>query len=60
MNDYQMLETVETGVVYEGAPEKVKKLAHSFFGEPDEDGIYKVMVQLGLIDEMKEDERCLE
>ena len=55
MNDYQMLEAVNTGVVYEEASEKLKALAKNYFSEPDEDGIYKVMIQLGLINEMKED-----
>ena len=54
MNDYQMLEAVKTGVVYENAPEKLKVLAHNYFKEPDEDGIYEVMVRLGLIEKIKE------
>lgn len=60
MNDYQMLEAVELGVVYEGAPEEVKELAGAYFGEPDEGGIYEVMVRLGLIEERKEETGCLE
>ena len=50
MNDYQMLETVNTRVVYEGAPESVRALGQYCFKEPDEDGIYEVMVTLGLAD----------
>lgn len=50
MNDYQMLETVSTGVVYEDAPEAVKALGQYYFKEPDEDGIYEVMVRLGFAD----------
>lgn len=50
MNDYQMLETVAAGVVFEGAPERVKALGQYYFKEPDEDGIYEAMVRLGLVD----------
>lgn len=50
MNDYQMLETVGTRVVYEGAPAEIRALGQYFFREPDEEGIYEVMVELGLTD----------
>lgn len=49
MNDYQMLETVSTSVVYEEAPDQVRALGQYYFKEPDQDGIYEVMVQLGLV-----------
>ena len=50
MNDYQMLETASISVVFEGAPKKVKDLAAYYFKEPDEDGIYQAMVEIGLIE----------
>lgn len=50
MNDYQMLQEVETGVVYEGASDNLKALGKYFFTDPDQDGIYKVMKEMGLID----------
>ena len=50
MNDYQMLEAVHTGVVFENASEEIKKLAHHYFKEPDEDGIYQAMMELGLVE----------
>ncbi len=50
MNDYQMLETVHTGVAYENGPKELKALAAHYFGDPDEDGICQVMKELGLID----------
>lgn len=49
MNDYQMLQEVETGVVYEGASDNLKALGKYFFTDPDEDGIYKVMKEMDLI-----------
>ena len=52
MNDYQMLETVNTRVVFEEAPESVRNLGQYYFREPDDDGIYDVMVELGLTDAM--------
>lgn len=51
MNDYQMLETVATGVVFEKAPKEIKNLAKHYFREPDEDGIYHAMAELGLVEE---------
>ncbi len=53
MNDYQMIQEVSTGVVYEDAPALLKEHAQYFFTDPDQDGIYKVMVELGLVEEMK-------
>ena len=54
MNDYQMLETVDTRVVYEAAPESVRALGQHYFKEPDQDGIYEIMVELGLTEVMQE------
>ena len=51
MNDYQMLQEVDTGVVYEGASDNLKALGKYFFTDPDQDGIYKVMKEMHLIDE---------
>ena len=44
-----MLEEVNIGVVYEDAPENLKKLGQYYFTDPDQDGIYKVMKEMGLI-----------
>lgn len=49
MNDYQMLEEVNIGVVYENAPDNLRSLAKYYFKNPDDDGIYDVMVEMGLI-----------
>ena len=49
MNDYQMLQEVDTGVVYEGASDNLKALGKYFFTDPDQDGIYKVMKEMDLI-----------
>lgn len=46
MNDYQMIEEVNIGVVYEDAPEELKRLGKYFFKDPDQDGIYEVMKEL--------------
>lgn len=51
MNDYQMLEEVNIGVVYENAPGNLRSLAKYYFKNPDDDGIYDVMVEMGLIQE---------
>ena len=51
MNDYQMLEKVNIGVVYEDASDNLKALGKYFFTDPDDDGIYKVMKEIGLIHE---------
>ena len=49
MNDYQMLEVANTSVVYEGASQELLDLGDYFFVDPDEDGIAKVMEELGLL-----------
>ncbi len=49
MNDYQMLEAVGTSVVYEDGPKEIKALAQHYFKEPDEEGIYEAMKDLGLL-----------
>lgn len=49
MNDLQMMKFVNQGIVYEGAPEELKKYAKYYFIDPDQDGIYKVMKKIGLI-----------
>ena len=49
MNDYEMIQEASVGVVYEGAVEELKQHASHFFKEPDEDGIYISMKELGLI-----------
>lgn len=49
MNDYQMLQKANIGVVYENAPENLKALGDYYFTDPDDDGIYKVMLEMGLI-----------
>ena len=48
MNDYEMIQEANVGVVFEGAIDELKKHASYFFKEPDEDGIYHVMKELGL------------
>lgn len=50
MNDYQMLEEVHISVVYEGAPQNLRDLGQYYFTDPDDDGIYKVMKEIGLIE----------
>lgn len=49
MNDYQMIEAAACGVVSYLAPEKLKAVASDVFEDPDDDGIYKAIKQLGLI-----------
>jgi len=49
MNDYQMIEEVNIGVVYENAPEELKRLGQYFFKDPDQDGIYEIMKELDFI-----------
>lgn len=50
MNDYQMIKEVETGVVYKNAVEPLKELADYYFDDPDDDGIYKVLLDMNLIE----------
>ena len=49
MNDYQMLEAVNYGVVYEGASDKVKAVANDTFIDPDQDGIALSLKKLNII-----------
>lgn len=49
MNDYQMLEVANIGVVYKDAPQNLKDLGQYYFIDPDQDGIYKVMKEMNLI-----------
>lgn len=49
MNDYQMLSYVDTAIAYINAPEQLKTLASDYFDDPDDDGIYKTLLKLGLI-----------
>ena len=48
IDDYEMIQEAHIGVVYEDAIDELKKHASYFFKEPDEDGIYDVMKELGL------------
>lgn len=50
MNDYQMLEAVNTSVVYEKATKELLELGDYYFTDPDQDGIAIVMDELGLLD----------
>lgn len=49
MNDYQMLEKANIGIVYEGAKEKLLDIAYDTFIDPDLDGIALSLKKLGLI-----------
>lgn len=49
MNDYQMIEVVDKGIVYEGAKDKLLALAYDTFIDPDLDGIALSLEKLGLI-----------
>lgn len=49
MNDYQMIRSVHTGVVYEHAPEELKRQAKFFFRDPDDAGIYHALADMGLL-----------
>ena len=51
MNDYQMLEAVNTGVVYKDSSEELKALGQYYFDGPDDDGIYKVLKEMGYVGE---------
>ena len=48
MNDYQMLEKANQGIVFEGAKEKLLDIAYDTFKDPDQDGI-ALLRKLGLI-----------
>ena len=49
MNDYQMLEKANQGIVFEGAKEKILDIAYDTFKDPDQDGIALSLEKLGLI-----------
>ena len=49
MNDYQMLEKANKGIVFEGAKEKLLDIAYDTFKDPDQDGIALSLEKLGLI-----------
>ena len=49
MNDYQMLEKANQGIVFEGAKEKLLDIAYDTFKDPDQDGIALSLEKLGLI-----------
>lgn len=49
MNDFQMIETVNYGVVSKIAPQKLKDIADDEFEDPDKDGIYKSFKKLNII-----------
>lgn len=49
MNDYQMIETVNFGVVSKLGPQKLLEIADDYFDDPDNDGIYKHLSKIGLI-----------
>lgn len=49
MNDYQMIETVNYGVVSKVAPEKLLAISNDVFNNPDEDGIYWSLKKLNII-----------
>ena len=49
MNDYQMIETANYGVVSKIAPEKLLVISDDTFDDPDQDGIYHSMKKLNII-----------
>ena len=49
MNDYQMLEKANQGIVFEGAKEKLLDIAYDTFKDPDQDGIALSLEKLGLL-----------
>lgn len=49
MNDYQMIEKANLGIVYEGAKQKLLDIAYDTFIDPDRDGIAISLEKLGLI-----------
>lgn len=49
MNDYEMLERAGVSVVAKGASEQLRDLGQYFFDDPDDDGIYHVVKEMGLI-----------
>lgn len=51
VNDVEMLKAVHHSVVMDNAPDEVKALGTYLAEKASEDGLYKVMVHLGLIEE---------
>lgn len=49
MNDFQMIETVNYGVVSKIAPEKLVAISDDVFEDPDADGIYLSLKKLNII-----------
>ncbi|WP_249030277.1 Cof-type HAD-IIB family hydrolase [Tannockella kyphosi] len=49
LNDYQMIETANIGVVSVLSPDKLKSIANDFFEDPDNDGIAKHLEKIGII-----------
>lgn len=50
MNDFQMIETANYGVVSNIAPDKLLAICDDTFENPDEDGIYHSLVKLNIIE----------
>ena len=48
MNDFQMIDACEIGVVAENAPDKLKAIGTCFFKDPDDDGLADVIHELKL------------
>ena len=48
MNDFQMIDACEIGVVAENAPDKLKAIGTCFFKDPDDDGLADVIYELKL------------
>ena len=48
MNDFQMIDTCEIGVVAENAPDKLKAIGTCFFKDPDADGLADAIYELKL------------
>lgn len=49
MNDYEMLSYVKQAIVFIDAPEEIKSLTNIYFENPDDDGIYKALIQTGFV-----------
>lgn len=50
MNDFQMIETANYGVVSKIAPDKLLAICDDTFENPDEDGIYESLLKLKIIE----------
>ena len=48
MNDFQMIDACEIGVVAENAPDKLKAIGTCFFKDPDADGLADAIYELKL------------